>query len=60
MLSDIKFENNGYIYRCINFDKKTNTLIANQFDTKENFIKKIKIKMGQIPKNIKRKINPLK
>jgi hypothetical protein len=40
--------------------KNTNELIANKFDNKNNFIKKVEIKMGQIPKSVKKKLNPLK
>ncbi|MEA2019498.1 MAG: hypothetical protein U9N59_13750 [Campylobacterota bacterium] len=59
-IDKIKFEDNGYIFKSISFNKSTNTLIANKFDKKENFIKKVEIKMGQIPKSVKKKLNPLK
>ena len=60
MISNIKFEDSGFVFKCISFNKSTNTLIANKFDNKDNFIKKVEIKMGQIPKSVKKKLNPLK
>ena len=60
MIKDIVFEENGFIYKAITFDKKNNALDVNQFDKKDNFIKKTTLKMAQIPKKIKQKLNPLK
>ena len=60
MISNIIFEDNDFIFKSLSFNKNTNTLIANKFDKKDNFIKKVEIKMGQIPKNVKKKLNPLK
>ena len=60
MISDIKFEDDNFIFKCISFNKKTNTLMVNKFDKNNTFIKKVDLKMGQIPKNIKKKLNPLK
>ena len=60
MLKNIKFEENGFIYKAISFDKKNNALEVNQFDKQDNFIKKTTLKMGQIPKKVKKKLNPLK
>ena len=59
MLNNIKFEDNGFIFKVLSFDKKNNKIIANKFDKKGNFIKKVEVKMGQIPKNVKKKLNPL-
>lgn len=58
-LEKIEFENNGFIFKGVSFDKKKAILIANKFDKSDNFIKKVDIKMGEIPKNIKKKLNPL-
>lgn len=60
MLKNIKFEENGFIYKAISFDKKNNSLEVNQFDKQNNFVKKTTLKMAQIPKKIKQKLNPLK
>jgi len=60
MISNISFEYNGFILKAISFNKKTNTLIVNKFDKNNNFIKKDEIKMGQIPKSVKKKLNTLK
>ncbi|MEA3316063.1 MAG: hypothetical protein U9Q30_09425 [Campylobacterota bacterium] len=59
MLPKIEFENNSFIFKGISFDKKRNLLVANKFDKNNNFIKKVELKMGEIPKNIKKKLNPL-
>ncbi len=60
MIKDITFEDNGFIFKAISFDKKNNSLEVNQFDKDNNFIKKTTIKMAQIPKKVKQKLNPLK
>lgn len=58
-MKKVVFENNGFIFKGISFDKKRNILIANKFDKSDKFIKKVDIKMGEIPKSIKKKLNPL-
>ena len=60
MLENIVFEENGFIYKAISFDKKNNSLEVNQFDKNNNFIKKTTLKMAQIPKKVKKQLNPLK
>ena len=57
---DITFEDNGFIFKAISFNIKTNTLQVDKFDKSNNFIKKTEIKMAQIPKKVKQKLNPLK
>jgi hypothetical protein len=59
-LSNISFEENGFIFKAISFDKKSMVLTVNKFDKQNNFIKKTQLRMGEIPKNIKKKLNPLK
>jgi len=59
-LKNIIFEENGFIYKALSFDKKNNALEVNQFDKQDNFIKKTTLKMAQIPKKIKKQLNPLK
>jgi len=59
VLKNITFEENGFAYKVISFDKKNNSLEVNQFDKQDNFIKKTTLKMAQIPKKIKQKLNPL-
>jgi len=54
------FEDNGFIFKAISFDAKKNILIANKFDKQNNFISKVEKRMGQIPKKIKKQLNPLK
>ena len=54
------FEDNGFIFKAVSFDTKKNILIANKFDKQNNFISKVNITMGQIPKKIKKQLNPLK
>ena len=56
---NIQFETDGFIFKAISFNKNTNTLSVNKYDTKNNFIKKTEIKMGQIPKKVKKLLNPL-
>ena len=60
MITDIKFEDNGFVFKVLSFDEKKMVLIANKFDKKDNFIKKVNLRMGEIPKNVKKKLNPLK
>jgi len=60
VLKNIVFEENGFIYKAISFDKKNNSLEVNQFDKNDNFIKKTTLKMAQIPKKVKKQLNPLK
>lgn len=57
---NITFEDNGFIFKAISFNIKTNTLHVEKYDKQNNFIKKTEIKMAQIPKKIKQKLNPLK
>ncbi|MEA3497984.1 MAG: malate dehydrogenase [Campylobacterota bacterium] len=57
---NITFEDNGFVFKSISFDITKNILYVNQFDKKDNFIKKSQLKMGQLPKKIKQKLNPLK
>jgi len=60
MITDIKFEDNGFVFKVLSFDEKKMVLIANKFDKKDNFIKKVNLRMGEIPKSVKKKLNPLK
>ncbi len=60
MIQNIIFEDNGFIFKALSFNKKNNSLEVNQFDKNNVFIKKTTIKMAQIPKKIKKIINPLK
>lgn len=57
---ELTFEDNGFIFKAVSFDKKTNTLLCNQFDKQENFIQKRKLTFGELPKSVKKKLNPLK
>ncbi len=57
---NLTFEDNGFIFKSISFDIKKNILYVNKFDKQNNFIKKTELKMGQIPKKIKKQLNPLK
>jgi len=57
---NITFEDNGFMYKAISFDIRKNILYVNKFDNKNVFIKKTELKMGQIPKKIKKLLNPLK
>jgi hypothetical protein len=59
MINKIKFEYNGFVLKCISFNKKTNTLNVNKFDKMNNFITKDTIKIGQIPRIVKQKLNNL-
>ena len=60
MIQNITFEDNGFIFKAISFDKKNNSLLVNQFDKQDKFIQKTTLKMAQIPKSIKKNLNPLK
>lgn len=60
MLTNIHFEDNGFVFKALSFDEKKMVLIANKFDTQNNFIKKVELRMGEIPKSVKKKLNPLK
>jgi hypothetical protein len=60
VLKNITFEENSFIYKALSFDKKNNSLEVSQFDKQDNFIKNTTIKMAQIPKKVKQKLNPLK
>lgn len=57
---NLKFEDNGFIFKAISYDSKTNTLLCNQFDKDEKFIQKRKFTFGELPKNVKKSLNPLK
>ena len=57
---NLTFEDNGFIFKAISFDIKKNILYVNKFDKQNNFIKKTELKMGQIPKKIKKQLNPFK
>jgi len=59
MITDIKFEDNGFVFKALSFDSDKMTLVANKFDMKNNFIKKVVLRMGEIPKSVKKKLNPL-
>ena len=39
---------------------KRMVLIVNKFDKQDNFIKKVELRMGEIPKSVKKRLNPLK
>jgi len=60
MITKIKFEDNGFVFKVLSFDDKKMVLIANKFDKQDNFIKKVNLRMGEIPKSVKKKLNPLK
>ncbi|MEA3383161.1 MAG: hypothetical protein U9Q20_00605 [Campylobacterota bacterium] len=60
MTKNPTFQNNGFIFKTISFDEKKMILTANKFDNQNNFIKVVQLRMGEIPKNIKKKLNPLK
>lgn len=59
MITDIKFEDNGFIFKALSFDSDKMVLVANKFDMKNNFVKKVVLRMGEIPKSVKKKLNPL-
>jgi len=60
MITKIRFEENGFIFKVLSFDNKKMVLSANKFDKQDNFIKKVELRMGEIPKSVKKKLNPLK
>jgi len=60
MITNIKFEDNGFVFKILSFDSKKMVLSANKFDQQDNFIKKVELRMGEIPKSVKKKLNPLK
>lgn len=60
MIKNLHFEDNGFVFKLTHFDEKKMLLTANKFDNQNNFIKKVQLRMGEIPKNIKKKLNPLK
>jgi len=59
-MKNITFEDNGFIFKATSFDNKTMVLHCDQFDNQNNFIKKRKLTFAELPKNIKKKLNPLK
>jgi len=59
-LTNISFQDNGFNFKAVSFDKKRMVLIVNRFDMQNNFIKKAELRMGEIPKNVKKRLNPLK
>jgi len=59
-MTDIVFEENSFIFKAVLYDKKTQTLTCNQFDKENNFIKQRKLKFAELPKGVKKKLNPLK
>lgn len=60
MIEKIRFEDNGFVFKAISFDMKRMVLIANKCDQEDNFIKKVELRMGEIPKSVKKRLNPLK
>ena len=60
MKQNLTFEDNGFVFKALSFDDKKMVLTANKFDKQNNFIKVVQLRMGEIPKNIKKKINPLR
>lgn len=60
MISKITFEDNGFVFKALSFDDKRMVLIVNKFDKQDNFIKKVELRMGEIPKSVKKRLNPLK
>ena len=60
MITDIKFEENSFVFKVLSFDSKKMVLSANKFDKQGNFIKKVTLRMGEIPKSVKKRLNPLK
>jgi hypothetical protein len=59
-MNNISFTQDGYRYNAISFDKTKMVLKTNQLDTNGNFIKVYEFRMGQIPKSVKKLLNPLK
>jgi len=60
MITKIRFEENGFVFKALSFDSKKMVLVANKFDKKDNFIKKVILRMGEIPKSVKKSLNPLR
>ena len=60
MITNIRFEDNGFVFKALSFDEKKMVLSANKFDKQDNFIKKVVLRMGEIPKSVKKRLNPLK
>ena len=58
-MENIKWEDDKFIYKALSFDKKNNSVVVNSFDKNGNFIKKVTLKMAQIPKKVKKVLNPL-
>ena len=59
-IENLTFEDNGFVFKVVNFDSKKMVLTANKFDKQNNFIKAVHLRMGEIPKSIKKQLNPLK
>ncbi|MEA3513668.1 MAG: hypothetical protein U9R37_08710 [Campylobacterota bacterium] len=59
MIENISFQDNGFLHKAINFDNKKMVLYVNRFKN-DKFIDKIELRMGQIPKSVKKQLNPLK
>jgi len=57
---DLTFEVSNHLYKAKSFDINKNILYVDMYDMKKKFIKQTTLKMGQIPKKIKQKLNPLK
>ena len=57
---NISFETNNLKYKAKSFDINKNILYVDMYDMKDKFIKQTTLKMGQIPKKVKQKLNPLK
>lgn len=51
---------NNFIYKTTSFDNKALVLHANKHEKDDTFIKKVQLRMGEIPKSVKKKLNPLK
>jgi len=60
LITNIKFEDNGFMFKVLSFNSKKMILVVNKFDLKNNFIKKVELRMGEIPKSVKKKLHPLK
>ena len=60
MLTDIKFEDNDFVFKVLSFNTTKMVLVTNKFDKQDNFIKKVELRMGEIPKSVKKRLNPLK
>ena len=60
MIQNLSFEDNGFLFKVTNFDEKKMILTANKLDKQNKFIKIVHLRMGEIPKNIKKQLNPLK